>query len=146
MLTTIWTRWSFRTTEQWSSCRRFATRSWWHLQYHQAAFHKRGPWHRSPKVASSLSDGNLRIDYGFILFHPEDLCDPNPCGPNARCEPGYDRYHQDRPVCTCHTGYTGDPLIGCIRGECTEDSHCGDSQACIDYRWEMCCLGQVSIK
>lgn len=67
----------------------------------------------------------------------EDLCDPNPCGPNAKCEPGYDKYNKERPVCTCHTGYTGDAVIGCVRGECTEDSHCADSQACIDYRYLM---------
>lgn len=63
-----------------------------------------------------------------------DLCEPNPCGENARCEPGYDRTNKERPVCTCHPGYVGDPLVSCRPGECTEDSHCPDSKACIDYK------------
>lgn len=64
----------------------------------------------------------------------EDLCEPNPCGANAKCQPGFDRTNKERPVCTCLPGYTGDPLRGCVRGECTDDSGCADSQACIDYR------------
>ncbi|XP_068900468.1 adhesive plaque matrix protein 2 isoform X2 [Tenebrio molitor] len=66
-------------------------------------------------------------------FDKRDLCEPNPCGANARCEPGYDRTNKERPVCTCHPGYVGDPLVSCNPGECTEDSHCPDSKACIDY-------------
>lgn len=68
------------------------------------------------------------------IFLADDLCDPNPCGVHARCEPGYDKYNKERPVCTCNSGYTGDPLVGCIKGECSEDSHCADSQTCIDYK------------
>lgn len=63
-----------------------------------------------------------------------DLCEPNPCGSNAHCEPGYDRSGKERPVCTCPVGYTGNPLVNCIRGECVEDGNCPDSQACIDYK------------
>ncbi|XP_017779241.1 PREDICTED: adhesive plaque matrix protein 2 isoform X2 [Nicrophorus vespilloides] len=75
-------------------------------------------------------------------FEKRDLCEPNPCGENAHCEPGYDRYNKERPVCTCLSGYQGDPLRGCIRGECTEDSHCGDHRACINYKCENPCVGQ----
>ncbi|XP_060520378.1 neurogenic locus notch homolog protein 1 isoform X2 [Cylas formicarius] len=76
-------------------------------------------------------------------FTPEDLCEPNPCGANARCEPGFEtRTGKERPVCFCLTGYTGDPVRGCQRGECTEDSHCPPSQACIEYRCQNPCVGQ----
>ncbi|KAJ8950737.1 hypothetical protein NQ318_011230 [Aromia moschata] len=53
-------------------------------------------------------------------FEPRDLCEPNPCGSNAHCEPGHDRSGKERPVCTCPFGYIGDPLKACFKGECTE--------------------------
>ncbi|CAH0548908.1 unnamed protein product [Brassicogethes aeneus] len=78
-------------------------------------------------------------------FTSQDLCEPNPCGANAKCQPGFDRTNKERPVCTCLTGYTGDPLRGCVRGECTDDSHCPDSQACIDYKCQNPCIGQCGV-
>ncbi|KAJ3650628.1 hypothetical protein Zmor_016716 [Zophobas morio] len=78
-------------------------------------------------------------------FDKRDLCEPNPCGDNARCEPGYDRTNKERPVCTCHPGYVGDPLTGCRPGECTEDPHCPDSKACIDYKCQNPCVGQCGV-
>ena len=41
---------------------------------------------------------------------------PIPCGSGARCQPGNDRF-DPRPVCTCPTGFRGDPLVSCTRGE-----------------------------
>ncbi|XP_019877759.1 slit homolog 1 protein isoform X2 [Aethina tumida] len=78
-------------------------------------------------------------------FTSQDLCEPNPCGANAKCQPGFDRTNKERPVCTCLPGYTGDPLRGCVRGECTDDSGCADSQACIDYRCQNPCVGQCGV-
>lgn len=49
-------------------------------------------------------------------FGPADLCSPNPCGTSANCQPGHDNTGKERPVCTCPTGYTGDPLRYCYRG------------------------------
>ena len=49
-----------------------------------------------------------------------DLCNPNPCGTDADCKPGTDRQGNDRPVCFCRTGYLGDPLVGCRRGQCID--------------------------
>ena len=47
----------------------------------------------------------------FVSCRPftlADLCNPNPCGPNAFCEPGKDkRTGEDRPVCLCNEGYRG---------------------------------------
>ncbi len=51
-------------------------------------------------------------------FTRQDLCTPNPCGAGARCQPGNDRSGSDRPVCTCPSGFRGDPLVGCTRGKC----------------------------
>ena len=66
------------------------------------------------------------------------MCNPNPCGPGATCQPGTifhhkyffknifqiifffignDRSGSDRPVCTCPKGYRGDPLVSCTRGK-----------------------------
>merc|ERR1712029_783104 len=39
----------------------------------------------------------------------------------------------DRPVCTCPSGYRGDPLVSCTRGECENDSECRSDQACFNF-------------
>merc|ERR1711963_1241990 len=68
-------------------------------------------------------------------FTPEDLCRPNPCGPNAYCKPGIDnRTGEDRPVCLCNEGYRGNGVTGCTRGECTSLQHntCPNDRACYD--------------
>jgi len=68
-------------------------------------------------------------------FTPQDLCEPNPCGPNAFCKPGTDNLTgEDRPVCLCEEGYRGNGVTGCSRGECTSLQHntCPDDRACYD--------------
>ncbi|GLV36703.1 asperous [Carabus blaptoides fortunei] len=75
-------------------------------------------------------------------FEKRDLCEPNPCGTNARCQPGYDRTNKERPVCTCPEGYTGDPLRGCTPAECTMDGHCPDDKHCFNYNCVNPCHGQ----
>ncbi|XP_055543234.1 nidogen [Wyeomyia smithii] len=75
-------------------------------------------------------------------FTKEDLCDPNPCGLNAICTPGYDRNNQERPVCTCPAGYTGNALSNCVKGECQSDSMCADNKACVNYMCVDPCAGQ----
>ncbi|GJQ82364.1 hypothetical protein Trydic_g8626 [Trypoxylus dichotomus] len=69
----------------------------------------------------------------------EDLCIPNPCGINAKCEPGTDDAGNDRPVCTCLQGYFGNALTGCTRGECLRNDDCLNSEACINYRCVNAC-------
>ncbi|XP_035776327.1 neurogenic locus notch homolog protein 3-like isoform X2 [Anopheles albimanus] len=78
-------------------------------------------------------------------FTKEDLCNPNPCGTNAVCTPGYDRSNQERPVCTCPPGYTGNALSACVRGECQSDSECADHKACISYQCVDPCAGQCGV-
>ena len=72
-------------------------------------------------------------------FEKKDLCTPDPCGPGANCQPGFDRSGVDRPVCTCPAGWRGDPLIRCSRGECINDSECPLDRACYDYNCRSPC-------
>lgn len=74
-----------------------------------------------------------------------DLCEPNPCGENAQCQPGYDRTGKDRPVCTCLPGYKGDPLTYCRRGECSTSQDCSNHQACLNYECRDACVGQCGV-
>lgn len=77
-------------------------------------------------------------------FTKEDLCEPNPCGANAYCEPGFERLNpsKERPVCFCNTGFVGNGVVGCQRGECLSDSECPTNRACIDYACQNPCVGQ----
>ncbi|GBP39332.1 hypothetical protein EVAR_24312_1 [Eumeta japonica] len=76
-------------------------------------------------------------------FVAQDLCEPNPCGTNAKCTPGHDRTGAERPVCTCPSGYIGNALVACDRGECELDSECPDSRACVGYQCVDPCLGDT---
>ncbi|KAF0311013.1 Neurogenic locus notch 3 [Amphibalanus amphitrite] len=55
-----------------------------------------------------------------------DPCSLGLCGLNANCD-----NVGGRAVCSCPAGYSGNPLVQCNKGECTEDSQCGASLACI---------------
>ncbi|XP_068220040.1 uncharacterized protein [Palaemon carinicauda] len=76
-------------------------------------------------------------------FTPEDLCNPNPCGTQADCTPGFDSSGNDRPVCTCPVGYIGNPLIACQRGECQDHNQCRDHEACYAYTCQNPCYTDV---
>ncbi|KAI5751389.1 hypothetical protein M8J77_007046 [Diaphorina citri] len=78
-------------------------------------------------------------------FDKYDLCEPNPCGENAKCQPGYDKSGKDRPVCTCLPGYVGDALTYCRRGECQSDAECNYDQVCNNYNCEKACTSQCGI-
>merc|ERR1712013_602667 len=68
-------------------------------------------------------------------FTKADLCNPNPCGLNAFCEPGVDNLTgEDRPVCLCEDGYRGNGVTGCTRGDCISLRHeqCPNNKACYD--------------
>jgi len=69
------------------------------------------------------------------------LCDPNPCGLDAICNPGSDNTGRARPVCTCPKGYSGNALVSCRRGECFSDSECPRHLACFDYKCSDPCAG-----
>ncbi|XP_053617347.1 neurogenic locus notch homolog protein 1-like isoform X2 [Plodia interpunctella] len=76
-------------------------------------------------------------------FEARDLCEPNPCGANAKCTPGHDRTGAERPVCTCPSGYIGNALVACDKGECELDSQCADHLACVGYQCVDPCLGNT---
>jgi hypothetical protein len=45
----------------------------------------------------------------------ENVCIPNPCGENSMCKPGKNSQGEDRAICSCEVGYTGDAIKGCVR-------------------------------
>ncbi|XP_077299152.1 asperous [Arctopsyche grandis] len=75
-------------------------------------------------------------------FEKRDLCEPNPCGANAKCQAGHDNNNRERPVCTCLPGYVGNALTSCNRGECQYDEECPHNKACIGYSCVNPCRGQ----
>ncbi|KAI8442174.1 hypothetical protein MSG28_005781 [Choristoneura fumiferana] len=58
-----------------------------------------------------------------------DLCEPNPCGANAKCTPGHDRTGAERPVCTCPSGYIGNALVACRNGDALVNCYESRSEA-----------------
>ncbi|XP_058800730.1 neurogenic locus notch homolog protein 3-like isoform X2 [Phymastichus coffea] len=74
-------------------------------------------------------------------FNDDDLCHPNPCGQNAECNPGHDSTGRKRPVCTCPSGFFGNALHHCQRGECSGNADCPHDKACIDYSCANPCTG-----
>ncbi|XP_054268887.1 neurogenic locus notch homolog protein 1-like [Macrosteles quadrilineatus] len=73
-----------------------------------------------------------------------DLCTPNPCGTNARCELEHLSF-EERPVCTCIPGYLGDPLSYCRRDECSTDNDCRKDQNCTNYNCVSSCTNQCGV-
>ena len=60
-----------------------------------------------------------------------DPCNPSPCGANALCDDG---------TCTCLPNYFGDAYTHC-RPECTMNSDCSRSKACMNQRCVDPCPG-----
>ena len=55
----------------------------------------------------------LLLSADFSTSMPQDPCHPNPCGRNTQCF-----VSSGRPVCSCLSGYHGNPLTNCQKGEC----------------------------
>ncbi|KAG7155061.1 Neurogenic locus Notch protein-like 4, partial [Homarus americanus] len=66
---------------------------------------------------------------------PLDPCNPTPCGSYTNC-----RVMVDRAVCSCVPGYVGNPDVGC-KPECTINSDCLVSQACVNQKCVDPCVG-----
>ncbi|XP_029680457.1 neurogenic locus notch homolog protein 3-like, partial [Formica exsecta] len=64
----------------------------------------------------------------------EDPCFPNPCGPNSQC-----KVIGLYPACSCLQNYIGRPPN--CRPECTDNSECFNTAACINQRCKNPCLG-----
>lgn len=77
--------------------------------------------------------------YSLFLESPPALvpynpCVPSPCGPNAEC-----RDANGIPSCSCLQTYIGSPPN--CRPECTVNSDCSPSQACIREKCRDPCPG-----
>lgn len=68
---------------------------------------------------------------------PKSPCQPSPCGPNSECREG----PGNKAVCSCLPGYLGKPC----RPECTIDSDCSLSKACVNYKCVDPCEGSCGI-
>lgn len=66
-------------------------------------------------------------------------CNPSPCGRNAICTE-----RNGAGSCTCPPEYIGDPYISC-RPECTLNSDCGHSKACINNKCKNPCKGACGL-
>lgn len=69
------------------------------------------------------------------MSHP---CNPSPCGPNSQC-----REINDQAVCSCITGYIGQPPT--CRPECTVNSDCARNEACNNQKCRDPCPGSCGI-
>lgn len=77
---------------------------------------------------------NLYIDL-LVSEPPSNPCNPSPCGPNAQCNNG---------VCTCISGYLGDPYTIC-RPECVINTDCSRNEACILHKCRNPCVGTCGV-
>lgn len=70
------------------------------------------------------------INYCFVATVNADECNP-PCGASSVCR---------NRVCSCISGYFGDPYRGC-RPECVQNSDCLADKACINLKCVDPCAG-----
>ena len=64
----------------------------------------------------------------------ENPCSPNICGPNSQC-----REINGQPACSCLTNFVGRPPN--CRPECTDNSECPTTSACINQKCKNPCPG-----
>lgn len=65
-------------------------------------------------------------------------CTPSPCGPHSRCQ-----LLASGPACSCLPGYVGSPPS--CRPECTINSECPASLACVRQKCDDPCPGSCGI-
>ena len=53
----------------------------------------------------------------------------NPCSKTAKC-----RVINNRPVCYCPAGFTGNPVLSCTNYDCSKDSDCTREDVCLNNR------------
>lgn len=93
-----------------------------------------------PNYISNLTDNTKLIFFPVTAtpIPPVSPCEPNPCGPHSECRPNRDNTGF---VCSCLQGFFGSPC----RPECTINSDCPLSRACINYKCENPCEGSCGI-
>lgn len=85
-------------------------------------------------LETSESKKNVIFSVYPVYEEPVNPCHPSPCGPNSICKP-----HNYDAVCSCLPNYIG-RAPNC-RPECTMDSDCPTSLACICDRCQNPCDG-----
>lgn len=53
------------------------------------------------------------------------VCNENSCGKNAIC-----LANRHRPICSCPSGFSGDPKTECKQYECTKNNDCAADESC----------------
>lgn len=74
-----------------------------------------------------------------VLGHPENPCDPSPCGPNSRCIVSLHGY----ATCSCLPGFRGAPPV--CQPECLVSSECRPDRACINQKCIDPCPGTCGL-
>jgi hypothetical protein len=80
----------------------------------------------------------LNLVDSYLVHTPVEIatpCDPSPCGANAVC-----KERNGAGSCACIPEYYGDPYSVC-RPECTSNSDCDNSKACINQKCKDPCPG-----
>lgn len=78
----------------------------------------------------------------FLVLPPtteRPSCTPSPCGPHSRCQ-----LLSSGPACSCLPGYIGSPPS--CRPECTINSECPASLACVRQKCEDPCPGSCGVE
>lgn len=73
-----------------------------------------------------------------VITRDENPCVPSPCGPNSVCQ-----NVNSRPVCSCVPNYYGRPPN--CRPECTTNSECSPSLACVNEKCRDPCIGSCGL-
>lgn len=101
------------------------------LSCNAAQFHVRS------SEARKISPSSYR-SFGFAAPVVQNPCHPSPCGPNSQC-----REVNEQAVCSCIQGYIGSPPN--CRPECTTNSECPPSQACLNQKCRDPCPGTCGV-
>lgn len=99
-------------------------------------------WHVSFKTNIIIHIADI-YDLSFFLAIPPTTerppsCTPSPCGPHSRCQ-----LLASGPACSCLPGYVGSPPS--CRPECTINSECPASLACVRQKCEDPCPGSCGV-
>lgn len=57
------------------------------------------------------------------------------CGRHAECSAV-----EHQPICTCESGFHGNPQVGCHKIECYKNEDCTNDKICEDHMCKISCL------
>lgn len=81
----------------------------------------------SPNPSGFSSGGSNfgSFSSGGFSSNSDDLCSGFSCGSNANC-----LIRSSRAVCSCRSGFEGDPYTSCRRSECLDNVDCASDKIC----------------